>query len=60
MMARLIPSLAILLILACFTHAQNLPQVKVNYFQNLPAKLYFFDDTTVRGALSIMRDTPRG
>ncbi|KAI0248766.1 Oligoxyloglucan reducing end-specific cellobiohydrolase [Lactifluus subvellereus] len=46
MTARFILSLATLLILACFTHAQNQPQVKVNYFQNLPAKLFSFDDTT--------------
>lgn len=35
------------LLLALFVQAQNQPEVKVNHFQNLPARLYFFDDATV-------------
>src|SRR5260221_1684264 len=42
----------LLLLPALFVQAQNLPEVKVNYFQNLPARLYFFDDATVRGHIS--------
>ncbi len=41
-------SLATLLLSFLFVNAQNPPEVKINYFENLPAKLYFFDDATVR------------
>jgi hypothetical protein len=40
--------LATLLLPALFVQAQNDPQVTVNRFQNLPARLFFFDDATVR------------
>ncbi|KAH8981343.1 Oligoxyloglucan reducing end-specific cellobiohydrolase [Lactarius akahatsu] len=39
-------SLATLLLSFLFVHAQNPPEVKINRFENLPAKLYFFDDAT--------------
>src|SRR6266581_6970218 len=42
----------LLLLLALFVQVQNQPEVKVNYFQNLPVRLYFFDDATVRGHIS--------
>ncbi|KAH9989911.1 Oligoxyloglucan reducing end-specific cellobiohydrolase [Russula compacta] len=38
--------LLLALLLALFVQAQNQPEVKVNHFQNLPARLYFFDDAT--------------
>ena len=41
-------SFATLLLSSLFVYAQNAPEVKTNYFQNLPARLYFFDDATVR------------
>ncbi|KAI0262354.1 Oligoxyloglucan reducing end-specific cellobiohydrolase [Gloeopeniophorella convolvens] len=47
MRAGLLLSLVAVLLPALFVHAQNKPpEVKINYFQNLPAKLYFFDDAT--------------
>lgn len=36
----------LLLLLASFVFAQSEPVHTVTFFQNLPAKLFFFDDTT--------------
>jgi hypothetical protein len=57
MRASFLLSFASLFLLPCVTHAQNLPQVKVNYFKNLPANLYFFDDATVRSVSYLTRGT---
>ncbi|KAI0750610.1 Oligoxyloglucan reducing end-specific cellobiohydrolase [Irpex lacteus] len=35
-----------LLVLASFVIAQREPESTISYFQNLPARLFFFDDTT--------------
>jgi hypothetical protein len=51
--------LATLFLPVLFVQAQNQPQVKINYFENLPARLFFFDDATVRGSITTSRDTPR-
>jgi hypothetical protein len=51
--------LAALLLPAFFVKAQNDPQVTVNRFENLPARLFFFDDATVRPNISTSRDAPR-
>ncbi len=40
-------SLAALFLSSLLVLAQNSPQVKINHFENLPARLYYFDDTTV-------------
>ncbi|KAH8994731.1 Oligoxyloglucan reducing end-specific cellobiohydrolase [Lactarius hatsudake] len=49
-------SLATLLLSFLFSHTQNPPEVKINYFENLPAKLYFFDATYVAYHDPIRRD----
>jgi hypothetical protein len=51
--------LAALLLPTLLVLAQNNPQVTVNRFENLPARLFFFDDATVRPNLSTSRDAPR-
>lgn len=45
---RFLLTFATLLLSSLLVYAQNLPEVKTNHFQNLPAKIYFFDDATVR------------
>jgi hypothetical protein len=44
--------LAAILLPTLFAQAQNDPQVTVNRFENLPARLFFFDDATVRPNIS--------
>ena len=51
--------LAAILLPTLFAQAQNDPQVTVNRFENLPARLFFFDDATVRPNISTSRDAPR-
>jgi hypothetical protein len=46
-------SLATSLILPFLTCAQNQPQTQVTHFKNLPARVYFFDDATVRTTSSL-------
>ena len=48
--------IATLLLPALFVQAQNDPQVTVNRFENLPARLFFFDDATVRPNIYTSRD----
>ncbi|KAF8489994.1 Oligoxyloglucan reducing end-specific cellobiohydrolase [Russula emetica] len=55
--------IAALLLPALFVQAQNDPQVTVNRFENLPARLFFFDDATnvayhdiIRGDLFMSND----
>ncbi|KAF8264511.1 Oligoxyloglucan reducing end-specific cellobiohydrolase [Lactarius quietus] len=43
------------LFLSSFVLAQNAPEVKMNYFENLPARLFFFDDTTYVAYHDIVR-----
>jgi hypothetical protein len=50
--------LAALLLPVLFIKAQNDPQVTVNRFENLPARLFFFDDATVCPNISTSRDAP--
>lgn len=59
MRATFLVTLLTLILPVFFVQAQTEPQVKVNHFQNLPARLYFFDDATVRARLFISRDTCR-
>jgi hypothetical protein len=46
--ARFLLTFATLLLSSLLVYAQNSPEVTTNYFENMPAKLYFFDDATVR------------
>ncbi|KAI9439495.1 Oligoxyloglucan reducing end-specific cellobiohydrolase, partial [Lactarius psammicola] len=48
-------SLATLLLSFLSVYAQNPPEVKINHFENLPAKLYFFDDATYVAYHDIVR-----
>jgi hypothetical protein len=43
---------AALFLPSLLVQAQNDPQVTVNRFENLPARLFFFDDATVRPDIS--------
>ena len=45
---------AALLLPTLLVQAQNDPQVTVNRFENLPARLFFFDDATVRPSISTL------
>ncbi|KAH9036732.1 hypothetical protein EDB83DRAFT_2524753 [Lactarius deliciosus] len=49
-------SLATLLLSFLFSHTQNPLEVKINHFENLPTKLYFFDATYVAYHDPIRRD----
>jgi hypothetical protein len=50
--------LAALLLPALLVQAQDDPQVTLNRFENLPARLFFFDDATVRPNICTSRDAP--